>query len=66
MSDENQFVTGIEFDRFVINDFEHLKEKVGKIDKAVSFIKGQLVILIPLILVILGMTGTILFKLIGE
>jgi len=66
MSDENQFVTGIKFDRFVANDFEHLKEKVGKIDKAVSFIKGQLVILIPLILVILGMTGTILFKLIGE
>lgn len=51
---QEEYLPKKEFDDFRTNDFEHLQKKVDKISGSVSFIKGQLWVGIPLLLLALG------------
>ena len=52
-----------EFRTFIENDFNHvkcaitgIKDDMESVKRQVSFVKGQLIVAVPLILVMLGMT----------
>jgi len=49
-----------EFNKFVTNDFKHLRIEVHKLKRAVFFIKGELLVLIPLILMTFAAIITVL------
>ena len=56
------WLTKSEFKKFVENDHTHLIHRVGKIERTVSFIKGQLLVLIPLVLAVLGLVFILIIK----
>lgn len=62
MGNQYDFVTNKRFDSFVNNDFFHLRNEVGKNSKTLAFIKGQLVLLLPLVLVVLTILVSIANK----
>ena len=43
------------FEKFKENDFDHLDKKVVNQGKSLTFIKGQLYVVIPLVIAILGL-----------
>ena len=56
-ADRSKYLTRKKFDEFLSNDFEHLKRDV-------HFIKGQLWIIVPVMLAILGAVLGLLNKVI--
>jgi len=50
-----------EFVKFKENEFHHLVERVSKIERSVSFIKGNMYILVPLAVAIFGIVLGIIF-----
>lgn len=61
MNDKNnEPVTRGEFKEYLENHVAHLEEDVGTLKKAISFIKGELYVLIPLVVVTLGAVLTVL------
>lgn len=62
MPDNKDFLTREEFVHFKNNEFFHLERQVDKISSRLAFIQGQLFIIIPASLAILG----VLLKLILE
>lgn len=59
-----QPLTEEKFDLFIHNDFKHVLTRISRLESSIAFIKGQLWILLPVAIAILGAVGTLMIKLI--
>ena len=57
-----EYLSEREFKEFKENDFHNLKKEVRVLNNTVTFIRGQLYILIPLVIAILAITIGLLIK----
>ena len=58
----NGYLTDKEFQEFKKNDFHSLKCEVSKLSATVSFIRGQIWVILPILLALLGMLGYLITR----
>jgi hypothetical protein len=51
---ENKWLTEEKFEEFLANDFAHVQNSLSKVERSVANVKGQLYVVIPLLIAILG------------
>lgn len=49
-------------ERIVNNDLKHINQQMNKLQTSIAFLKGELVIIIPLVLAVLGVVISLLVK----
>mgnify|MGYP001578202435 CR=1 FL=1 len=62
MPQKRKYLYKEDFDKWVANDYAHFKKKVDCLEKKVSFIKGQLWVILPILVAIATAIIALVFK----